>query len=201
MLAIKKILDDKCGIFVMTIDAVMDQVVPLSDIKNHKMTFKTGETLEEAAIAEEFVARGYEKAPFVEAPGEFAVRGGIIDIFPYTQESPYRIELWGDEIDSIRSFDKESQRSIEEVETLTIYPASEIILNQPRIDHGLRQMEEDYEKLIQKFKIKCICSFSDMFWFIKIDQTFFWKIIQDTFCIVIKIRKISFDSNQHMKFS
>ena len=152
MLAIKKILDDKCGIFVMTIDAVMDQVVPLSDIKNHKMTFKTGETLEEAAIAEEFVARGYEKAPFVEAPGEFAVRGGIIDIFPYTQESPYRIELWGDEIDSIRSFDKESQRSIEEVETLMIYPASEIILNQPRIDHGLRQMEEDYEKLIQKFK-------------------------------------------------
>ena len=104
MLAIKKIVDDKCGTFVMTIDAVMDQVVPLSDIKNHKMTFKMGEALEEATIAEEFVARGYEKAPFVEAPGEFAVRGGIIDIFPYTQESPYRIELWGDEIDSIRSY-------------------------------------------------------------------------------------------------
>ena len=68
MLAIKKIVDDKCGTFVMTIDAVMDQVVPLSDIKNHKMTFKMGETLEEATIAEEFVARGYEKAPFVEAP-------------------------------------------------------------------------------------------------------------------------------------
>ena len=152
MLAIKKIVEDKCGTFVMTIDAVMDQVVPLSDIKNHKMTFKMGETLEEATIAEEFVARGYEKAPFVEAPGEFAVRGGIIDIFPYTQESPYRIELWGDEIDSIRSFDKESQRSIEEVDTLTIYPASEIILNQPRIEHGLRNMEEDYEKLSQKFK-------------------------------------------------
>ena len=152
MLAIKQIVDDKCGTFVMTIDAVMDQVVPLSDIKNHKMTFKMGETLEEATIAEEFVARGYEKVPFVEAPGEFAVRGGIIDIFPYTQESPYRIELWGDEIDSIRSFDKESQRSIEEVDTLTIYPASEIILNQPRIEHGLRNMEEDYEKLSQKFK-------------------------------------------------
>ena len=60
MLAIKKIVDDKCGTFVMTIDAVMDQVVPLSDIKNHKMTFKMGETLEEATIAEEFVARGYE---------------------------------------------------------------------------------------------------------------------------------------------
>ncbi len=61
MLAIKQIVDDKCGTFVMTIDAVMDQVVPLSDIKNHKMTFKMGETLEEATIAEEFVARGYEK--------------------------------------------------------------------------------------------------------------------------------------------
>lgn len=53
---------------------------------------------------------------------------------------------------SSRSFDKESQRSIEEVDTLTIYPASEIILNQPRIEHGLRNMEEDYEKLSQKFK-------------------------------------------------
>ena len=125
MLAIKKIVDDKCGTFVMTIDAVMDQVVPLSDIKNHKMTFKMGETLEEATIAEEFVARGYEKAPFVEAPGEFAVRGGIIDIFPYTQESPYRIELWGDEIDSIRSFDAQSQRSLENLDDVTIYPAAE----------------------------------------------------------------------------
>ena len=152
MLAIKQIVDDQCGTFVMTIDAVMDQVVPLEDIKNHKMTFTAGETLEEATIAEEFVARGYEKTGFVEAPGEFAIRGGIIDIFPYTQESPYRIELWGDEIDSIRSFDKESQRSIEEVDSLTIYPASEIILNNPRIQNGLKKMEEDYQKLLKKFK-------------------------------------------------
>ena len=147
MLAIKKIVDDKCGTFVMTIDAVMDQVVPLSDIKNHKMTFKMGEALEEATVAEEFVARGYEKAPFVEAPGEFAVRGGIIDIFPYTQESPYRIELWGDEIDSIRSFDKESQRSIEEVDTLTIYPASEIILN----SQGLNMVFEIWKKIMRSY--------------------------------------------------
>ena len=62
MLAIKKIVDDKCGTFVMTIDAVMDQVVPLSDIKNQKMTLKMVETLEEATISEEFVARGDEKA-------------------------------------------------------------------------------------------------------------------------------------------
>ena len=136
MLAIKKIVDDKCGTFVMTIDAVMDQVVPLSDIKNHKMTFKMGEILEEATIAEEFVARGYEKAPFVEAPGEFAVRGGIIDIFPYTQESPYRIELWGDEIDSIRSFDAESQRSVENLDEITIYPAAELVLDRETLEKG-----------------------------------------------------------------
>ena len=132
----------------MTIDAVMDQAVPLSDIKNHKMKFKMGETLEEATIAEEFVARGYEKAPFVEAPGEFAVRGGIIDIFPYTQESPYRIELWGDEIDSIRSFDKESQRSIEEVDTLTILSG---IRDHFKASQGLNMVFEIWKKIMRSY--------------------------------------------------
>ena len=59
------------------------------------------------------------------APGQFAVRGGILDIYPLTEEMPVRIELWGDEIDSIRSFDVESQRSVENLEEIEIYPASE----------------------------------------------------------------------------
>ncbi len=151
MLAIERIIKGEGGTFVMAVDAVMDRVVPLKHIAENRMTFQTGDTVEESALSEKFVALGYEKAPFVEAPGEFAIRGGILDIFPYTADCPYRIELWGDEIDSIRSFDKESQRSIEETSKLTVYPASEIILEADRIQKGLDRIEEDYEKLLKEF--------------------------------------------------
>jgi transcription-repair coupling factor (superfamily II helicase) len=60
-------------------------------------------------------------------PGEFAVRGGILDIYPLTEENPLRIEMWGDTIDSLRSFEAESQRSIENLEEITLYPATELV--------------------------------------------------------------------------
>ena len=68
---------------------------------------------------------GYERENQVESPGQFAVRGGILDVFPLTEENPVRIELWGDEVDSIRSFDVESQRSTENLQEIEIYPATE----------------------------------------------------------------------------
>lgn len=58
--------------------------------------------------------------------GQFAIRGGIIDIYPLTEEYPVRVELWDDEVDSIRSFDAESQRSLENMDELTLYPAAEL---------------------------------------------------------------------------
>lgn len=62
----------------------------------------------------------------MEAPGQFAVRGGIVDIFALTEDAPWRIEFWDDEVDSIRSFDAESQRSLENLDELTLYPAAEL---------------------------------------------------------------------------
>ena len=77
-----------------------------------------------------FIQLGFERTEQVEEPGQFAVRGGIIDIFNLSDECPVRIEFWDDEIDSIRSFDAESQRSIERMESLKIYPASEYIFEE-----------------------------------------------------------------------
>lgn len=79
----------------------------------------------------------------VEGEGQFAIRGGILDIFPLTEETPVRVELWGDEVDSIRSFDVESQRSIENLEELVIYPATEVPADSKRIEEGLKRMEAD----------------------------------------------------------
>lgn len=151
MFAIEKMISGQGGTFVMSVDAVMDRVVPLDHIRKNRITIQTGDHVEETELSKKFVALGYEKTAFVEAAGEFAVRGGILDIFPYTEDCPYRVELWGDEIDSIRSFDKESQRSMEEVSRLMIYPATEIILEEERIQLGLDRIKEDYKKLSEQF--------------------------------------------------
>ncbi len=102
-----------------------------------------GGPLEEQTLAERLVAMGYEKVYQVETPGQFSVRGGIVDIFDLTEENPYRIELWGDEVDSVRSFDVLSQRSIEKLESITVYPAGEFVLSDERIREGLARVEKE----------------------------------------------------------
>ena len=95
---------------------------------------------------------GYEKNYQVEAPGQFSVRGGIVDIFDLTRENPVRIELWGDEVESIRSFDIESQRSIEKLTEVSIYPATELILSKKALEDGLARMEKDCKKSAAFFR-------------------------------------------------
>ena len=92
------------------------------------------------------VEMGYVSSGLAENPGEFSIRGDIVDIYPLTEDCPVRIELWGDEVDSIRSFDAESQRSIENLEEIMIYPASEVILPRTGITKAIRRMKEEYEK-------------------------------------------------------
>lgn len=109
-------------------------------------------SLEETAIARRLVAMGYEKNYQVEAPGQFSVRGGIVDIFDLTEENPYRIELWGDEIESIRSFDILSQRSIEQLSSVRIYPAAEFVLTKEDIAKGFTRIEKEAEVQKKRFR-------------------------------------------------
>ena len=84
--------------------------------------------------------------------GQFSVRGGIFDVFPLTEEVPVRIELWGDEVDSIRSFDAESQRSIQQMDEVTIYPAAELILTKEHIEDGILRLEAEGKKQEKTFR-------------------------------------------------
>ena len=148
---IESIIKGQGGVFILSIDALMDRVVPLSEIKKNRVTINMETEISEQEITKKFTSMGYERTPFVEAAGEFAVRGGIIDIYPFTSDCPYRIELWGEEVDSIRSFDAQSQRSIEEMKSLTVYPATEIVLSEERIAAGLEKIQAEYEDLVLKF--------------------------------------------------
>ena len=127
MKVIKALLEEKELTVVTSIDGCMDFLESLEKIKEQLIHYESDSTVDTEQLKNQLVALGYERAGQVEMPGQFSVRGGIVDIYCLTEENPWRIELWGDEIDSIRSFDPESQRSLENLEEITIYPAVEHI--------------------------------------------------------------------------
>lgn len=127
MKVIKALLEEKELTVVTSIDGCMDFLESLEKIKEQLIHYESDSTVDTEQLKNQLVALGYERVGQVEMPGQFSVRGGIVDIYCLTEENPWRIELWGDEIDSIRSFDPESQRSLENLEELMIYPAVEHI--------------------------------------------------------------------------
>ena len=127
MKVIKALLEEKELTVVTSIDGCMDFLESLEKIKEQLIHYESDSAVDTEQLKNQLVSLGYERAGQVEMPGQFSVRGGIVDIYCLTEENPWRIELWGDEIDSIRSFDPESQRSLENLEELTIYPAVEHI--------------------------------------------------------------------------
>lgn len=110
---------------ITTMDAFLDGIISPDEIQKNRIHITGEDTVDLTKLEQDLTSLGYERESQIEAPGQFAVRGGIIDVFPLAEEMPVRIELWGDEIDSIRMFDAKSQRSIENISEITIYPASE----------------------------------------------------------------------------
>lgn len=125
MQVIRALLEQDELTVVTSVDGCMDYLMPLEKIRQSLLHYKSDSEMDLDALKTSLVKMGYERVGQVEMPGQFSIRGGIIDIYPLTEENPIRIELWGDEIDSIRSFDAQSQRSLENLEEITIYPAME----------------------------------------------------------------------------
>lgn len=126
--------------------------LPLQMLEENCITISAESIVEEEAVAMKLVKMGYEKTYQVEEPGQFSVRGGIIDIYDLTEENPYRIELWGDEVESIRRFDVLSQRSVEALRTVTIYPATEMILTKQQKLDGLKAIEAEAKQAAEALK-------------------------------------------------
>ena len=125
MQVVRALLEEESVTVVTSVDGCMDYLMPLGQIKENLVCLNSESTVDLEELSKKLVWLGYERVPQVERSGQFAVRGGILDIYSLTEENPWRIEMWGDEVDSIRSFDAYSQRSIENLETITIYPAAE----------------------------------------------------------------------------
>ena len=152
MEVLRALIEEQNITVITTLPGCMDRLLPLEALKEHVLEYSCDNTLDLQKLAAKLVEMGYEKVTQVEGSGQFAIRGGIIDIFPLTEENPVRMELWGDEIDSIRSFDIMTQRSIENLEKLKIYPANETIISQSQIENALKKIEKESRQQEKKFR-------------------------------------------------
>lgn len=137
---------------VTTIDAFADTLMPRRIYEENILSIRVGETLDLDAFKKKMRELGYQREGQVELPGQFAVRGGIVDVYPFTGDVPYRVELWDDEIDTIKTFHVDSQRSVENVEEFHIFPATECLCGDGEVEQGLARLNEDAGKLVVKLR-------------------------------------------------
>lgn len=151
---LKKLLLGEPMTVIACIDGGMDRLLPLNKIQEKVLQLKEADVCEVDALVNQFVTLGYERQAQVELPGEFAIRGGIIDIFPLTEDAPVRVELFGDEIDTIRMFDVDSQRTVERISEVTIFPAGEYLFTEQELKKGKDKILEEAKKTEEVFRAK-----------------------------------------------
>ena len=130
------------GIVLVTADALIQRLPPRSFLDARSLLLQTGQSLDVISFRERLVAAGYAAVGEVQTQGEFAVRGSIVDLFPMGSDTAYRVDLFDDEIETIRSFDPETQRSVDKVETVRLLPAREFPTDKSGIDTFRRRYRE-----------------------------------------------------------
>ncbi len=120
-------------ILLTTVSAAMQRVPAREVLKEAAFTARVGSRVDEKALRNFLVRMGFSQAPTVMEPGDYAIRGGIIDIFPPGESGPVRLDLFGDTLDGARRFDPVSQRTVEKLEMIELAPVSEVILDDPAI--------------------------------------------------------------------
>lgn len=143
---LEKILQSKKPHIILTsLQASLQKLISPSTFDSLYFELRVGEELPFDDLIEHFVSMGYERRPVASDKGEFAVRGGIIDIFPVSSPDPFRIEFWGDEIESLRIYDPVGQKTVRKVERVSINPARELELleNTPKLSTILDYLGPD----------------------------------------------------------
>ncbi|HEX7114998.1 MAG TPA: transcription-repair coupling factor [Steroidobacter sp.] len=128
------------GVVIVDLETLLQRLAPQTYIDAHAFDLKRGERLDVAAFRERITAAGYVATSQVMAPGEFAVRGSIIDLYPMGSATPFRIDLFDEEIESLRTFDPETQRSGERTDALRLLPAREY----PLTSEGVQQFKRRF---------------------------------------------------------
>ena len=133
------------GIVVVPVQTLLQQLAPLKYIIGGSFDLKVGQRLDLDAEKRRLEAAAYRNVPQVMDPGDFAVRGGLLDVFPMGADAPLRIELLDEDIDSIRAFDPESQRSLDKVDAVRMLPGREVPLDELSVSRVLATLRERFD--------------------------------------------------------
>jgi transcription-repair coupling factor (superfamily II helicase) len=150
--ALNHLSKNKGGILIVPIAGLRKILPPKTLWNTYQLTLKIGQDVNIDEMLNLFVKMGYVRTEMVATPGEFSVRGGIIDIYPITESNPLRIELFDTEIDSIRFFSLDNQRSKEKVSEVTIGPATEVLFDEGEYSRLITQLENRLSSSLKKLK-------------------------------------------------
>lgn len=142
MYAIDQILSGKKNMIVTTVDVLTEKMYPSSTYRKVDVVLKQEEKIDLEETIQNLLALGYERSEIVEGKGQFAVRGGILDIFAINNELPYRVELFGNEIDNIRTFDPITQRSMDHLTKIEISFLKEISLTENKKEEVIQTLKD-----------------------------------------------------------
>ncbi|WP_372393395.1 transcription-repair coupling factor [Xanthomonas sp. NCPPB 3582] len=133
------------GVVIVPVQTLLQQLAPLSYIVGGSFDLTVGQRLDLEAEKRRLESAGYRNVPQVMDPGDFAVRGGLLDVFPMGADTPLRIELLDEDIDSIRAFDPESQRSLDKVDAVKMLPGREVPMDDASIERVLACLRERFD--------------------------------------------------------
>ena len=191
-------LNKKC-IVITTIEAAMQKMIPREVLYKNKIKLKVGDTIDTEELKEKLISMGYERTELTEGNGQFCIRGGIIDI-SISENLGVRIELWGDDIDSIRYFNLSSQRSTEMAEKVEIIPLHEYLLetdketvcNKILYNNYTEKQQENAEEDVRKIKEESYVSKVDKYidYFYSKTETILDYLPQDTIILIDEKSKV-----------
>ena len=147
-----RLISNEKFIIITTASALSKKLSTPKFFKSHYIYIDENSEVNLNELTERLIKMHYDRVDFVEAKGQFSIRGSIFDIYPVNFKNPVRIELFGDDVDSIRSFDINSQRSVEKLQSVELIPAKEMVLSKADVDNILTGLKKDIEKL-QKLKL------------------------------------------------
>lgn len=151
---IKRIIEGDSLILVTPVDNIVHKYIDPGIIKKYAASFRVGDVIDLENLINMFIVSGYERVGMVEGKGQFSIRGGIVDFFPLTSDAPYRMELFDDEVDSIRQFDILSQRSLNKVELAEMFPAREIIVDRKSADAAYGRIKAELQSVLKSVRYK-----------------------------------------------
>lgn len=148
--ALKALLTGESCIVIAPILGAVKKLAPHAIFEENTVRFALGAEADLEQIKRKLTFMGYERASYIESKGQYSIRGGIVDVFPVDSEYPYRVEFFDTEVDSIRTFDPMTQRSVENLKTVEIYPAEQMVQEENLFRHAAEKLGKAYDSFAKK---------------------------------------------------